>query len=93
MSDGIDIVYQLKRLGVSQTEIARTLGVRQGVVSNVIHNKASAHAVATYIAQLLNSTPQTLWPQRYCFKPRRTSISHPNSNMPDLAAAKYGGER
>jgi len=78
MSDGIDILFQLKRLGISQSDIARTLGVRQGVVSNVIHNKASAFAVANYIAQLLNSTPQTLWPQRYCFKPRRTTVSLPN---------------
>ena len=68
--DALDISYRLKRLGKTQSEIARDLGVRQGVVSNVIHDRATAHGVASYIAGLLGMRIEELWPDRYCFKPR-----------------------
>ena len=68
--DALDISYRLKRLGKTQTQIARDLGVRQGVVSNVIHDRVTAHGVATYIAELLGMRVDELWPARYCFKPR-----------------------
>ncbi|TLN01082.1 transcriptional regulator [bacterium] len=68
--DALDISYRLKRLGKTQSEIARDLGVRQGVVSNVIHDRATAHSVASYIAELLGMRVEELWPDRYCFKPR-----------------------
>ncbi len=68
--DALDISYRLKRLGKTQAQIARELGVRQGVVSNVIHNRATAHGVATYIADLLEMRVEDLWPERYRFKPR-----------------------
>ena len=63
--DALDISYRLKRLGKTQSEIAR-----QGVVSNVIHDRATAHGVASYIAGLLGMRIEELWPDRYCFKPR-----------------------
>ncbi|MFE1574410.1 helix-turn-helix domain-containing protein [Comamonas odontotermitis] len=68
--DAIDISYRLKRLGKTQTQIARDLGVRQGVVSNVIHDRATAYRVASHIASLLGMRVEELWPDRYCFKPR-----------------------
>lgn len=68
--DALDISYRLKRLGKTQSQIARDLGVRQGVVSNVIHDRATAHGVASYIADLLGMRVEELWPDRYCFKPR-----------------------
>jgi lambda repressor-like predicted transcriptional regulator len=68
--DALDISYRLKRLGKTQTQIARDLGVRQGVVSNVIHDRVTAYGVATYIAELLGMRVDELWPARYCFKPR-----------------------
>ena len=68
--DALDISYRLRRLGKTQSQIARELGVRQGVVSNVIHDRATAHGVAAYIAQLLECRVEDLWPERYRFKPR-----------------------
>lgn len=68
--DALDISYRLKRLGKTQSQIARDLGVRQGVVSNVIHDRATAHGVASYIAELLGMRVEELWPDRYCFKLR-----------------------
>ena len=84
--DALDINYRLKRLGKTQTEIARDLGVRQGVVSNVIHDRATAHGVATYIAELLGMRVDELWPARYCFKPRGPASSrHPKHKKTELA--------
>lgn len=68
--DAIEITYRLKRLGKTQSQIGRDLGVGQGVVSNVIHNRATAYSVACYIAALLECEVGDLWPERYCFRPR-----------------------
>lgn len=68
--DALDISYHLRRLGKTQSQIARELGVRQGVVNNVIHDRSTAHGVAAYIAQLLECRVEDLWPERYRFKPR-----------------------
>jgi len=70
LMDAIEISYRLKRLGKTQSQIARDLGVRQGVVSNVIHDRATAYGVASHIAGLLGMRVEELWPDRYCFKPR-----------------------
>jgi Ner family transcriptional regulator len=71
--DAIEIMYRLKRLGVSQAQIGRDLGVGQGVVSNVIHDRATAHSIALHIAKLLGCEVTDLWPERYSFKPRKPS--------------------
>lgn len=70
--DAIDIIYRLRRLGKTQSQIARDLGVSGGVVGNVIHDRITAHAVASHIAGLLGCTVADLWPNRYIFKPRGT---------------------
>jgi lambda repressor-like predicted transcriptional regulator len=71
--DALEINYRLRRLGKTQTQIARDLGVRSGVVSNVIHDRITAHAVALHIAGLLGLKVQDIWPDRYVFKPRGPS--------------------
>lgn len=72
--DANNIIYLLRCIGKSQAQLARDLGISGGVVNNVIHNRITSHAVATYIAELLGSNVKELWPQRYIFKPRgRTS--------------------
>ena len=63
-------MYRLRRLGKTQADIARDLGVSGGVVNGVIHDRTTAHAVASHIAGLLGCTVQQLWPERYVFKPR-----------------------
>lgn len=68
--DALEINYRLKRAGLSQTAIARALGVSQSVVGNVIHNRITAFEVASYIAQALGEELTALWPDRYTFKPR-----------------------
>lgn len=75
--DAIEINYRLRRLGKTQTRIAKDLGVRGGVVSNVIHNRATAHAVAQHIAGLLEMRVEDIWPNRYVFKPRATKSKLP----------------
>lgn len=78
--DGIEINYRLRKLGMSQAKIARTLGVASGVVSNVIHDRTTAYAVASHIAQLLECEIEDLWPTRYVFKPRKTTTQNDGKN-------------
>lgn len=71
--DAAEIIYRLRRLGKSQAQIARDLGVSGGVVNNVIHDRITAFAVASHIAGLLTCQIEELWPTRYAFKPRGPS--------------------
>ncbi len=71
--DALEIVYRLKRLGVSQADIARNLGVSGSTVGNVIHDRITSFEVASHVAALLGSSAGDLWPQRYTFKPRGRS--------------------
>lgn len=68
--DAIDIIYRLRRIGKSQAQLARELGVSTGVVNNVIHDRITAHGVALHIATLLGIPVAEVWPGRYTFKPR-----------------------
>lgn len=66
----LDINYALRKQGLNQSIIARTLSVSPSVVSSVISGRASSFVVATYIAQRLGSDINELWPNKYVFKPR-----------------------
>lgn len=69
--DAVEINYRLRRLGKTQAQIAREVGVSGGVVSNVIHGRITAYAVAQHIAGLLGLRIEEIWPERYIFKPRQ----------------------
>lgn len=91
--DALEITYRLKRLGKTQSQIGRELGVRQGVVNNVIHNRATAYSVASYIATLLECEVGDLWPERYCFRPRGPAPNRTPANAgiePNERAEKRG---
>ncbi len=86
--DAIEINYRLRRLGKTQTQIALDLGVRGGVVSNVINNRITAFAVAQYIAELLGLSVQDIWPDRYVFKPRASTSKRRLAD--DVAVSREG---
>ena len=69
--DAVEINYRLRRMGKTQAQIAREVGVSGGVVSNVIHGRITAYAVAQHIAGLLGLRIEEIWPERYIFKPRQ----------------------
>ena len=69
--DAVEINYRLRRVGKTQAQIAREVGVSGGVVSNVIHGRITAYAVAQHIAGLLGLRIEDIWPERYVFKPRQ----------------------
>ena len=83
MMDAIEIIYRLQRLGKSQAQIARDLGVSSGVVNNVIHDRITAYEVASHVANLLDCRVDEIWPMRYSFKPRGPS-SHRCKTPSDL---------
>jgi lambda repressor-like predicted transcriptional regulator len=66
----IEIIYELKKLGISQIAIACELEVATGVVGNVIHGRITAHQIACHIANLLGKSIHELWPGKYVFKSR-----------------------
>ena len=68
--DAQSIIYRLKRMGLSQAQLAQDLEVRPSTVNNVIQSRATCFPVALHIAGLLGSTVHELWPNRYVFKPR-----------------------
>lgn len=95
--DALEITYRLKRVGLSQTHIARQLGVSPSVVGNVIHNRITAFEVASHIADALGEDINTLWPERYTFKPRGRSTQRkavaltPPSTTADDGTESGGG--
>ena len=76
---GVEIAYRLRLQGWTQAALAKEIGVSDGIVNNVIHNRATCHRVAMRIAELLGSDLQELWPGRYEFKPRATKAER-NAN-------------
>jgi len=71
--DSIDINYKLKKIGVSQTSLARELGISQGAINNVIHGRVTSFPVAIHIAKLVGCELNEIWPNLYIFKPRGPS--------------------
>jgi Ner family transcriptional regulator len=92
MMDALEITYRLKRAGLSQTQIARELGVSASVVGNVIHNRITAFEVANHIAGALGEDINTLWPERYTFKPRGRSTQRKAVTFIPPCAADDGAE-
>lgn len=68
--DAISIIFRLKRLGLTQAQLAQDLAVSPSTINNVIHSRATCFPVAFRIAQLLETNIHELWPNRYVFKPR-----------------------
>lgn len=87
--DAIEIIYLLHRLGKSQAQLARELGVSGGVVNNVIHNRITAYAVASHIAGLLGNEVEEVWPDRYVFKPRGRAPNRREAKVP-MSCTKGG---
>ena len=69
--DPLEINYSLRRIGKSQSAIARELGVSTGIVSNVVHGRTTSHFVASHIAHLLGLEISQIWPSQYIYKPRK----------------------
>ena len=73
--DPVEIVFELRRRGLSQVAVAARLGVAHATVNNVIHGRATSYRIASYIADVLQQRLEVLWPGRYEFKPRGKAVS------------------
>lgn len=85
--EGIDrgeITYRLRRLGLTHTRVAHSLGVAPSVVSNTIAGRTTSHRVASYIAGLLGDEITRLWPDQYKFKPRPKKAALPDRQLKNL---------
>ncbi len=70
--EAYEIVFQLRKHGVTQSDIAKELNVTYSSVSNVIHGRATSFRIAVRLAAQIGRTVQELWPGRYEFKPRKS---------------------
>jgi predicted transcriptional regulator len=59
--DANKIKAQLIAKGIKQVDIARTLGISKGVVSQVISGTRQSYRVQEYIARLLHVPFESLW--------------------------------
>ena len=73
--EAFEINFRLRQAGITQTGIARQLGVSASVVGNVVHNRITAFNVAQHIAKAVGMDIQELWPTRYKFKPRGPAVN------------------
>jgi lambda repressor-like predicted transcriptional regulator len=65
-----DIKILLMQKDINQADIARAIGVRPQLVSNVINGKAMSHKVCLEIALRTNTDIKRLWPSRYLYHER-----------------------
>lgn len=66
--DGLEICYELRKRGWTQTKISRTLGVTQSAVSQVIYSRAHSKRIRRFIAALLKKEVAAIWkdcPERF----------------------------
>lgn len=72
--DQFDIIAALKRAGYTQSRVAVLLRVPVSVVNGVIHGHTKSIRTARYIAAMLGTTPDVLWPSvSYDYVPRAGS--------------------
>jgi lambda repressor-like predicted transcriptional regulator len=67
------IQAELKRLGITQVEIAHKFGVSAPFVGKLIRGETSSHRIARHVARLLGKRVHDLWPNRYHNQPRKAA--------------------
>ena len=58
----IKIKYKMELKGLTQTEIARKLGVSQSLLSGVIHGYKKSKRVRKFLASKLGYPVEKIWP-------------------------------
>jgi Ner family transcriptional regulator len=58
------IKHALKLKGILLTDVAKELGVTPGLVSGALRGRFRSARVEIVVAALLETTPETLWPDR-----------------------------
>ncbi|MBI3802736.1 MAG: helix-turn-helix domain-containing protein [Nitrospirae bacterium] len=61
---GLEISFELRKRGWTQTRVARTLGVTQSAVHQVIFNRARSRRIRIFIAKILKKEVTVLWNDR-----------------------------
>lgn len=65
---GLELCFELRKRGWTQTRIARTLGVTQSAVHQIIFNRARSKRIRNFIASILQKGVVDLWhdhPKRF----------------------------
>lgn len=80
---GYEIIYELKRAGISQQRLAVDLSVSHGAINNVIHGRSTCRHIAEQIAARIGKHCDEIWPGRYQ-KRRKTSITDTQEHADEM---------
>lgn len=61
---GLEICFELRKRGWTQTRIARSLGVTQSAVHQIIFNRARSKRIRSFIASILQKEVTEIWRDR-----------------------------
>lgn len=61
---GLEICFELRKRGWTQTRIAHALGVTQPAVHQIIFNRARSKRIRDFIASILQKEVVDLWHDR-----------------------------
>jgi lambda repressor-like predicted transcriptional regulator len=61
---GLEICFELRKRGWTQTRIARALGVTQSAVHQVIFNRIRSGKIRSFIAAILRQEVKSIWIDR-----------------------------
>jgi len=62
---GLEICFELRKRGWTQTRIARALGVTQSAVHQVIFNRIRSEKIRAFIAAILKKEVKSIWPDHH----------------------------
>ncbi|MCC7083192.1 MAG: helix-turn-helix domain-containing protein [Burkholderiales bacterium] len=72
-----DIIAELRKRGYTQTRLARELETKASCVGNVIHGRHKSLRTAKYVAGLLGKEVDDLWPGKYDYCAKRSTVVTP----------------
>jgi len=58
---GLEICFELRKRGWTQTRIARALGVTQSAIHQVIFNRIRSGKIRAFIAAILEEEVTSIW--------------------------------
>ena len=70
----LEIQFELKKLGITQKEIAKELGVSEMIVSKVINKQMVSNRVMQAVARAIKMDHRAVFPEYY-FRPKRRVTS------------------
>lgn len=72
---------ELKKAGINQAYVARSLEVTKTHIGHVIHGKSVSHKVRLFIANAIHHDLKKIWPETYLVKKDPTKKGRPATKI------------